>query len=268
MTIRMCLGSLVALLAVSCGDATSLMTWNQYKGSPHRWPYVVQAFANRGASLFYFGAQHTYDPRDEQMAQLEAAWNRVTPTLAFNEGGDPPVVSARDDEIRQYGEAGLVRWLAARDRVRVEPLDLSRREQAQALLRRWPAASVKIFLIQRALLSCEDRADCDREKEVTRILPIIDTSAGLGGTAPHNWRQFQDNVKRIAPVDGSHRALFDPTRDGHLFNDMARHVEDVRDRHMIAVLLGALRRGERVFAVAGGSHVVRQERALRSGAQP
>jgi hypothetical protein len=238
------------------------MTWDRYQSTPHRWPYVVQLTTASG-SLYYFGGQHTYDPSDPQIAQMEAAWNRLKPTRAFNEGGDPPVVRDPEEEIRQYGEAGFLRSLAARDRVHVETLDLSRREQAAALLTRWSAEHVKTFLLQRALLPCEDRADCDRETELGRILPIIEADTNLTA-APHNWPEFQDRLKRIARSDvTNHRAWFDPTQEGHPFNDMARHVEDARDLHMITVLLDAVRRGERVFAVAGGSHVVRQQPALR-----
>jgi hypothetical protein len=241
------------------------MTWQQYRGLPHHWPYVLDAASKTGGSLYYFGAQHTYQPQDAQIPELETAWNRVKPTRAFNEGGEPPVVHARDDEIRQYGEAGLVRWLAARDGIRIETLDLSRREQAQALRVRWSAEDVKTYLALRALLPCEDRPDCDREAEMTRILPIIQMETGLT-SAPHTWQEFHDRLRHKAADEvGKHRDWFDPTLDGHRFNAMARQVEDARDRHMIAVLLDAVRRGERVFAVAGGSHVVRQERILRSG---
>lgn len=124
---------------------------------------------------------------------------------------------------------------------------------------------MKAFLLQRALLPCEERANCDREAELSRILPIVEADTGLGA-APHDWQDLQDRLTRIARADAdNHRAWFDPTRDGHPFNDMARHVEDARDRHMSAVLLDAVRSGERVFAVVGGTHVVRQERVIRDG---
>jgi hypothetical protein len=258
------LGAALSLLAVSCVAPASLMTWHQYRASAHHWPYIMEATATTGR-LYYFGAEHTNDPLNTEIAELETAWNMIKPTRAFNEGGDPPVVSARDEEIRLYGEAGFVRWIAARDGVPVETLDLSRREQAQSLLARWSVGEAKTFFIQRALLPCEDRADCDREVEMNRILPIIETSSGLT-TPPHNWPEFQDRLKRVEhATSNSHRQWFDPTQDGHPFNAMTREVEDARDRHMIAVLLEAVRHGARVFAVAGGSHVVRQERALRAG---
>ena len=37
------------------------------------------------------------------------------------------------------------------------------------------------------------------------------------------------------------------------------------DEHAAAVILDLLAKGERVFAIAGGSHVVKQEPVLRAG---
>jgi len=39
----------------------------------------------------------------------------------------------------------------------------------------------------------------------------------------------------------------------------------VRDRHAARVILDLLTKGERVFALAGGSHAVKQEPVLRAG---
>ena len=39
---------------------------------------------------------------------------------------------------------------------------------------------------------------------------------------------------------------------------------EVRGRHMVAVILDRMRRGERVIAVVGRSHVIRQEPILRA----
>ncbi len=47
-------------------------------------------------------------------------------------------------------------------------------------------------------------------------------------------------------------------------NQMSRVVNDFRNKVMIKLLIREIRKGERVFAVAGCSHVVMQEPVLRS----
>jgi len=255
--------AILAILALSCSTAQNrLMSWREYEASQHHWPFVLRAVLGSG-TLYYFGARHTADPRDPQVEQIAAAWDRLKPTRAFNEGGDPPLAPTRDDAVRQYGEAGFVRWLAARDGVHVATLDLPRSLQAQALRGRWSSQEAKAFFVQRALLPCEDRAGCDREAETERIVPIVEATTGLD-SRPHTWTELQDSLSRLAPPAGEHHDWFDPTRHGHPFNDMSRRIEDCRDRHMIQTLLDSMRAGHRIFAVAGGSHVVRQEPALRA----
>ena len=239
------------------------MSWQDYATQSHRWPYVIQVLGERGV-LMYFGAEHTSDPNDLQVVQLEKLWDDFRPARAFNEGGDPPVAPSRDDAVRQYGEAGFVRWLAARDGVPVASMDLPRDAQAKALREKWPSETVKMFLVARALLPCENRADCDPVAEIARILPIIDAATGFR-SSPNDWFQFQRGLANLSPrTSQRHADWFDPTQSGHVFNEMARRVEDARDRDMIDVLVRAIRAGQRVFAVAGGSHVVRQERPLRA----
>src|SRR3954463_3427535 len=112
-------GTIIGLAALSCSTPPNrVMPWRVYEASEYRWPFVLSVAMGSG-TLYYFGARHTVDPLDPEIGQLEAAWDRLKPTSAFNEGGDPPVGGTRQDAVGQYGEAGFVRWLAARDGVQV-----------------------------------------------------------------------------------------------------------------------------------------------------
>jgi hypothetical protein len=71
------------------------------------------------------------------------------------------------------------------------------------------------------------------------------------GTRLPDWRRVPD-------------AWLRPTRQGAFTNEIHRRVSEYRDRHMIQLLAGEVRRGQRVFAVVGFSHVVMQEPALRA----
>jgi hypothetical protein len=245
------------------------MSWAEYNAASHEWPYTLNLESSRGA-LLYFGVQHSSSPRDQQLVTLEKFWEGFRPTIAFNEGGDPPVAQSRDEAITQYGEAGLVRWLASRDGVPISSLDLSRDLQANALRPHWPSEQVKLFFLVRALLPCESRSSCDPKAELGRILPIISSTTGIG-SPPNTVEEVEQTLANIPPAEGGstdHAKWFDPTQAGHPFNVMAREVEDARDRHMVSVITLALQKGHRVFAVAGGSHVSRQEPALRSMYKP
>jgi hypothetical protein len=258
----------VAIVIPACHQpkATTLISWPQYSRRSYRWPYVLQLTTPHSA-LMYFGAQHTNDPRDPQLVALQRLWDEFRPDVALNEGGDPPVARTRDDAAEQYGETGLLRWLAARDGVAASNMDLPRELQAKSLLAEWPPANVKMFFLVRALLPCERRPDCERTIEIQRILPIISSTTGIK-TEPNTLAEYEQALAHLPPsteeVLHNHTAWFDPTRSGYPFNEMARKIVDSRDEAMILAVVQALRGGHRVFAVAGGSHVVREEPIIRA----
>jgi hypothetical protein len=109
--------SIVLLFAFSVATAqekdASIMNFDEYAKVRHGYPYIVELQIGKGA-LLYFGAQHTNDPQHSQIAQIEKLWKEFRPTLALNEGGDPPVLKTAQEAVSRIGEAGLVRYLAAR----------------------------------------------------------------------------------------------------------------------------------------------------------
>jgi len=242
------------------------MTWREYGGRTYEWPYLLRIKSERSA-LLYFGAQHTNDPSDPQLEGLQRLWDEFRPDIALNEGGDPPVAHTRDDAVRLYGETGLVRWLAARDKVQASNMDLPRALQAKALLAEWPQVKVKMFFVVRGLLPCERRPDCEPAVETERIVPIITATTGIKA-APNTLAEFQQSLAELTttPMETPHNhgAWFDPTKEGHIFNEMARHIEDSRDHAMVVAIAKAVECGHRVFAIAGGSHVIREEPLIRS----
>src|SRR5262245_16834836 len=129
---------LTLLVASSLGEAQEkdarLMTYEEYSKSPHSSPYIVALQIGKGA-LFYFGATHTNDPKHPQIAQIEKLWRDFKPTIAFNEGGAPPVVKSVDEAVSRYGEPGLARFLAARDNVPVHSLEPDRADEVAFLLK-------------------------------------------------------------------------------------------------------------------------------------
>ena len=224
-----------------------------------QWPYVIEMQCGDGA-LFYYGARHTFDPEDPQIAEIEAAWTRFRPDIAFNEGGFPPYQKTRDDAVTKGGESSLVRFLAMRDDVPTTTLDPLRAEEVAALASRFTREKVKTFLLLRSANHFIDRHGAEKvDDEISRVLAIHDQTPGLRGT-PRTVEEF----RALVDLSSVRREWFDPAKTGTWFNDISRASSDYRDRHMVDFLTRHARDGRRVFAVAGGSHVFMQEPALRS----
>jgi hypothetical protein len=72
----------------------------------------------------------------------------------------------------------------------------------------------------------------------------------FGGAAANQYYERRDSI--------------DPVRSDGVLNEIARREGDLRNCHMVPLLIETARAGKRVFVVVGGTHVVLQEPALRS----
>lgn len=135
----------------SASAPTGIMSFEEYVKKPHAAPYVLKLSAGRGR-LVYFGARHTYDPNDPQLAQIEKLWSKLKPDIAFFEGADPeniPTPVKTREEIVRGGEPSFVLFLASRDGVPVKTLEPSRRDEIALLLKKYSPEEVKVFYVLR-----------------------------------------------------------------------------------------------------------------------
>lgn len=252
----------------------AIMSFDDYAKIEHDVPYILDCEQN-GAQLLYYGAAHCFDPTDPQMADIEQRWNAMKPTLGLNEGGNPPVAPTRDEAIRLYGEAGLLRWLGQRDNVPVRTFEPSPAAEAEELLREFTVEQVKTFYIMRALgqnAAKPEKARTPNLEEITRnVLLWYSQVYGLEGS-PRTHDEFVASCSRLAPELKDWReppmSWFDPAprRDQptRWTNRVARRASEFRDRFLVERLCDALEPDARVFAAIGASHVVMQEPALRA----
>jgi hypothetical protein len=263
-----CSGCSQALQQVSPG----VMTWAEYSalqasGRHPEWPYVLR-LNSRGGVLLYFGAAHSFDPTNSQFAQIEQEWKTFNPDIAFTEGGLPPLAVNRDEAIRNAGEPGFVRFLAARDNVPTTTLDPSRAQEVAALSGGFSREQIKLFFLLRTVSQYVQRGGtAGLAMEVDRVLGIFGATPGLSGS-PRTIDDLRAAYERYFPGAGGYEEVsaswFDPVATGTFLNEISRASSDYRDEYMVRLLVQHAADRQRVFAVVGGSHVVMQEAALRS----
>ena len=244
------------------------MTFDEYAKVRHGYPYIVELQIGKGA-LLYFGAQHTYDPKDAQIAEIEKRWKEFRPTVAYNEGGNPSVSKTLDETVSKSGESGLVRFLAARDKIPAFSLEPSRADEAAMLLKTYTPEQVKVFY---ALRQVPQFGNSKRDETIETHLEFVlgkwlSSVPGLEGS-PRNLTEFERSCQWLSPKLKDWRDVpqswFDPMDSQAYTNQISRLSGEFRDQHMVKLLIDEAKQGKRVFAVVGGSHVVMQERALRA----
>jgi len=250
--------------------APPIMSFEEYARGPlPPMPYLIALTAGQG-QLLYFGARHTFDPADWQVQAIADYWRQYRPTLAFNEGGEPPVLPSRDETVSRFGEPGLLRFLAKADGVPVRSLEPPQTEERALLLRDFSPEQVKVFYVLRGVVQFRKSRNDERvEQFVERVLAGLSRESGLEGP-PRTLAEFEQSYARLFSEPADWRkapdAWFDPAvlRPTVYLNRASRKSSEFRDRYMVNLLRGELTKGARIFAVVGGSHVIMQEQAFRA----
>lgn len=254
----------VSLVACAAGPdpATQILTYKQYASIQHSTPYVLEFTVGDGALLLY-GVRHTFDPSDPQIGDIKSEWERFGPTVAYNEGGNPPTEGSVEAAVQKWGETGLVRFLAAWHRVPVATFEPFRAAEAEALLRKYSQEQVKVFLALRAYLTFRKSKSDKTDMEFMNA--VLADKNGVQGP-PNNVDELKASYARLFRGHSDWRQVqddwFDPTKSFQYTNEAQNDSGFVRDQHIFNVLVARARRGDRVFAVIGASHVPVQEPAL------
>jgi len=262
---------IVLLFAFSVATAqekdASIMTFDEYAKVRHGYPYIVELQIGKGA-LLYFGAQHTFDPKHAQIAQIEKLWKEFRPTVAYYESSGTSLSKTVEEAVSKSGEPGLVRFLAARDKISAFSLEPSKTDEVAMMLKTYTPEQIKVFFVLRQVPQFRERkTDETIESFMTTFLGNVARIPGLE-SAPNTVAELGKSCLWLSPQlkdwRTADRSWSDPVATQAYTNQIARLSSEFRDLHMVKLLIDEVKQGKRVFAVVGGSHVVMQERALKA----
>jgi hypothetical protein len=169
-----------------------------------------------------------------------------------------------------FGEVGAGYALARRDDIPAYSLERSWEVEVQAMLDAFPPEEVLLFYTLRVFISERDGGgDGDVDALASHLLRKRASRSGLDGifedlaALDRYWSEhFADEYGDWRELPA--RALW-PSRARKRPNQWATLSNELRDEHMTRVIIDLVRRGERVFVICGGSHLVKQEPTLRAG---
>lgn len=264
---------LAAQVSADSACANRLVGYAQRASMPTP-EYSLELAPAGGGHLLYLGALHSSDPAHPQFAHIQAEWERVKPTVVFYEGPPRSEAATAEETIRQFGESGLVRFLARRDGARIERLEDPQAEVSH-VARRFPVEQVKLFYIlrevarlreRRGMQEPELRAAAEQLLRQTATIfpefaPIIRDTHELEAAYRRHWTEpaawWQAPTRWFTPMDSS-------AETGGIFtNDINRASSEYRNLHMYRAIAREVKKGERVFAVVGRDHIPAQAPALR-----
>lgn len=227
-------------------------------------PYVLELESGAGA-LLYFGARHSEDASDPQLADIRGRWEAFRPTVALCEGrARGYLLGPLFPRLAGLPEPAVVHQLARRDGVTLHSLEPAYADEVALLLQRFAPDEVALYFTLRVYWSesgghadealarelLAKRGDVDGLRGSLPDLAAMDSTwARSGGSA--DWRTWAGGMVGTLEEIGQASVA-------------------ARGEHMARVLIDLVSRGERVLAVVGSGHVIRQEWTLRAalGAAP
>lgn len=232
----------------------------------HEEPYVLELGAQgSNGALCYYGAHHDDTLDNPQLDDIRARWKAFRPTVALCEGRRRgyflgPLIP----RFAGMPEPAWVHTLAREDDVPVYSLEPDYATEVAALLERFTAEHVALYFTLRVYGS--ESAGVADDSLAEHLRAKRTDVEGLRDALPD--LAAMDAAWHSAGGEGDWRVA------GGAMAGVLREIDDasrvVRGEHMVRVLLDLVARGERVFAVVGSGHVIRQEWALRTalGAEP
>ena len=226
----------------------------------HRNPYVF-----RSGDVVVFGAAHTRDPADPQIAAIDRAWEELRPTVALVEGRLGFLAPGFMDPVEHYGESGHVVARAKDDDCDVYSWDMPEEDLIAALAGVQPAERVALFMVLRPYFSSlrNGRPD-DPESFVAEFLGRAADPAVAG--AIHDVADIDRIWARDFPGGPDWRDVSDEHGLPGYLQEVSDASNDLRNRHLVRTALDLAGRGERVFVVAGSSHAVLTRDAFTAAA--
>lgn len=242
-------------------DAVELRSWPEHDAIYQRtaFPYVLRL--ERGpAKMLYIGARHTSEAADPQLAEIERLWTEFQPTVALCEGRARMFRFASRPATGTLHESELVRILAQRGGVPLYSLEPAYEAEVNGLLRQFEPRLVATYLTLRVFTSEAQGYDGDRDALARHLLRKRIDVVGLRGSLS-SVQDLDAYWRERFPAAPDWRTLPD-TESVPLLVEVGHASREVRGEHMIRTLVDLAAHGERVLAVVGASHVIRQEPAL------
>ena len=230
-------------------------------------PYILEVERAEGGALLYYGARHSSDRGSEQTADIKRRWKAFKPTVALCEGRQGRhFFGFLVEPFAGLPESTLVHKIGRRDGVPLVSLEPDYADEVRTLLSSHSAEQVALFFFLRVYASeAGGRANESLAEDLLAKRTNVD---GLRGSL-ESLADVDAVWRRDYANEPDWRVLRNEPRQGWL-GEVSDASRGARGAHMIRVLIDLVSRGERVLAVVGSGHVIRQEWALRLllGMQP
>lgn len=224
--------------------------------------------------LIFFGASHTRDLEHPQFLQIENAFRKMKPEIAFNEGGQIPETLSYptlDSAVRGNGETGLLKYLCDVSGIKMMNGDMEDIQEFAELQKTIPKDQIYLYMAIERYLNGYKKGYFPsislEEGWNTKFIPYLRRSDFKLTPEEESLDSLKKIYKHYLQKDFSIDSLMEVQEyylinDG-LLGDVGRATKIARDQALLQKIDNALDQYDKVFVVFGGSHRVAVEPALK-----
>ena len=241
----------------------AIMTSREYDEmiATHVRPYVV-TFECGGGALLLYGAEHTKDRHDPKLEDIESQWRTFRPTVALCESRLGIMFPGLMDAVETFGEPGFVHLLARQSGIPTYSWEPPSEALIESLLQQHSNMEVATKLILGPYFS---NLRHGRPADPTAFVEEFRRKRV-------QWKGLEQTFDSVADIDAYWMMRFP---NGPYWRNVSDEfglpgflaeidTNAARDEHFAQVVIERVRNEERVFAIAGVSHTVKLDAALRS----
>jgi len=252
-----------------------IMSYQEYAKIDHDVPYVYR-LTKGNQVLFYFGANHSCDPNNEQYPLLEKLWDEF---LQLTKGQDAVVLiegTLRNVQITKQeaitkggGEGGLVTFLAHQAGIRRFCPEPDEQELNTELQKAFSADEISYRMFAQRCLQFNRYKAVDSDLDFERFYQGYSTRFDFSELS--HMKSIHDKLFET-PFDPNDEQFFynttNPVDDKTIINKVCRQASILRDQCIVDHIQQLIAQGKNIFIVYGSSHAVMQEQAIRAISTP
>lgn len=215
-------------------------------------------------ALLFVGTEHSFDPSAPMFAVLDADWDAFGPQQVIVEGGDWPLLTEGEAQIRAYGEMGYLTWRAQANQIRVNSFEPTRAQEDASTLGPDTVEWAKLYFVLRMVPQWRSTGGLSSLAErtnafLTAFAQRSDESPVLAAMRPH----------KLEEVDAMTKSLYGPGADWRAVNAhfkiaglsspqiqaVDRKVNALRNERLFDAIHASISAHRRTFVLAGATHL-------------
>lgn len=222
----------------------------------------------KDSQTFYcFGAQHTYEPNDEQINAVESLWreflsiSKDQKKVVLIEGGLRPSFISKEEAILNDGETGFLSWLAEKEHVPAMTAEPDEKQERVELLKRFSKEEIQLYYFLRWIYQWSNLLSKPSFQEyIDHCLELDKRSSG--------WDSFDFSYSNMKSIfreklnmdfdENDSEFLYsavNPVDERYVTNKIAKASGEIRDAAIMDNVIRLWNGGHSVFSVYGDGHI-------------